>query len=88
MRSMQDNEFGNKWVGSDISCCSRCTIVNESMSVPSGDVMSSGHQDLDLALKSPNIIVKDGWSCLTKLRSFSRFDKNSSNSTAVWLGDR
>ena len=72
------NEFGNKWVGSDISCCSPCTVVNESMSVPSGDAMSSGYHDLDLALKSPNIIVKNGWSCLTKLRIFSRFDKNSS----------
>ena len=34
--------------------------MNESMSVPSGDVMSSGHHDLDLALKSPKIIVKEG----------------------------
>ena len=57
------------------------------MSVSSVDVMSSGHHDLDLALKSPNIIIKGGYSCLTNL-SFSRFDKNSSNSTAVWLGDR
>ena len=85
---MQDNEFGNKWVSSDNICCSPCTVVNESMPVPSGDVMSSGHHDLDLALKSPNIIVKDGWSCLTKFRSFSKFDKNSSNLTVVWLGDQ
>ena len=65
---MQDKEFGNKWVGSDISCCSPCTVVSESMSVLSGDVISSGYHDLDLALKSPNIVVKDGWSHLTKLR--------------------
>ena len=58
------------------------------MSEPSGDVMSSGHHDLDLALKSPNVMVKDGWRYLTKLFSFSKFDKNSSNSTVVWLGDR
>ena len=61
IRSMQYNEFGNKWVASDSNCCSPCTVVNESMSVPSGDVMPSGHQDLDLALKLPNTIVKDGW---------------------------
>ena len=36
------------------------------MSVPSGDGMLSGHYDLDLALKSPNIIVKDGLSPLTE----------------------
>ena len=70
MRSMRDNESRNKWVGSDISCYNPCTVVNESMSVPSGDVMSSGHHDLDLALKSTKIIVKEGWDCLTKLRSF------------------
>ena len=59
MRSMQDNEFGNKWVGSDISCCNPCTVVNESMSVPSGDVTSSGRYDLDLALKSPYITANE-----------------------------
>ena len=63
-------------------------IVSESMSVPSSDVMSSGHHDLDLALKSPIIIVKDGLRPLTKLSKFSKFDKNSSNSTVDWLGDR
>ena len=71
-RSMQYNEFGNKWVGSDSSCCNPCTVVNESMSVPSGDVMPSGHHDLDLALKLPNTIVKNDWSCLTKFWSFSQ----------------
>ena len=85
---MKDNEFGNRWVGCDISCCNPCTVVIESMSIPSGDVMSCGHHDLDHALKSPNIRVKDGWNCLTKLRSFSRFDKYLSNWTGVWLGDR
>ena len=84
---MQDNEFGNRWVGSDISWSNPCIVVNESMSVPSDDVMSSGHHDLDLALKSPNIIVKDGLSPLTKLSIFSKFDKNSSNSTVDWLRD-
>ena len=87
MRSMQDNEFGNRWVGSHISWCSPC-IVNESMSVPSGDVLSSGHHDLDLALKLSNIIVKDGLSPLTKLSRFSNFDKNSSNSTVDWLWEQ
>ena len=47
MRSMQDDEFGNRSVGSDISWCNPCIVVNESMSVPSGNIMSSGHHDLD-----------------------------------------
>ena len=66
-------------VGSDTICCSPCTVINESISVPSSDIMSSGHHDLDLALKSSSITVKDGWSCLTKLRSSSKFDKYSWN---------
>ena len=40
MRSMQNNELDNKWVGSDISCCNPCIVVNESISEPEGDVMS------------------------------------------------
>ena len=87
MRSMQDKESGNTWVGSDISWCYPCIVVNKSMSVPSGGIMSSGHHDLDLALKLPNVIVKDGLSPLTNLIKFSKFDKNSSNSAVDWLGD-
>ena len=52
------------------------------------DVMSSGHHDLDLALKLPNIIVKNGLSPLTKLSRFSKFNKNSSDSIVDWLGDQ
>ena len=85
---MQDYEFGSRWIGSDISWCNPCIVANESMSVPSGDVVSSGHYDLDLALKSSIIIVKDGSNPLTKLSKFSKFDKNSSNATVDWLGDR
>ena len=84
---MQDKEFGNRWVGSDISWCNPYIVVSESMSVPSGEVMSSGHHDLDLTLKSPIIIVKDGLKPLTKLRKFSKFGKNPSNSTVDWLRD-
>ena len=50
------------------------------MSLPSDNVMSSGHHDLDLALKSPNTIVKDGFNPLTKSNKFSKFNNNSSNS--------
>ena len=30
-RSIQDNELDNRWVGSDISCCSPCIVVNGSV---------------------------------------------------------
>ena len=61
---MQDNGFVNIWVGSDISWCNPWIVCNESMPVPSGGLMSSGHHNLDLALKLPNIILQDGLSCL------------------------
>ena len=38
------NKFGNRWFGLCI------VVVNESMSVPSSDVMSSAHYDVDLIL--------------------------------------
>ena len=72
----------------DISWCNPCIIVNGSMSVPSGGDVSSSHHDLDLALKLPIIIVKDGLKPLTKLCKFSKFGKNSSNSTVDRLGDQ
>ena len=34
-------------------------VVNDLISEPLGDVMSHEHYDLDLALKSPSMIVKD-----------------------------
>ena len=55
-------------------------LMNNVINEPSGYVMSSGHHDLDLVLKLPNIIVKDGLSPLTKLSRFSKFNKNSSDS--------
>ena len=60
MRSIQDNEVGNRCVGSDINWCKPGIVVNESMPVPSGSFMPSAHCDLDVALKSPNITVKVG----------------------------
>ena len=88
IRSIHDDELGNKWVGSEISHCKPCIVVRDSICVPSWDVTSSGHHDLDLALKSPSIIVKEGLNCLIWFRSLSKLDKNSSNSVIDWLGDR
>ena len=38
---MLNNKFANRWVGSDINCCSPCVVaVNKSMStVPSSDAI-------------------------------------------------
>ena len=85
--SVHDDELGSKWVGSETGCCKPWTIVTDSIFVPSWDVTSSGHHDLDLALKLPSIIVKEGLNCLIWFRSLSKLDKNFSNSIMGWLGD-
>ena len=33
LRSVQDNELGNRQVGSDICCCGPFTVVKESMPI-------------------------------------------------------
>ena len=85
IRSIHDDELGSKWVGSEISCCKPCIVVRDPICVPSSDVTSSGYHDLDLALKSPSIIVKEGLNCLIRFRSLLKLDKNS---VLDWLGDR
>ena len=48
--------------------------------------MSSFHNDLDLALKSPT--TKDDLNYWICYRSFSKFFKKLANALAVWLGER
>ena len=52
------------WVASDINWSKPYRVIKELIWVPSGEVISSGHQSLDLALKSSKIIVSDDLSCL------------------------
>ena len=79
IRSMQDSEFRNIWVGSDISWWNPWVETKESNLVPSIVVESPDHHDFDRALKSPKMTVKDGWKIWTSSKSFSKFDKKSSN---------
>ena len=55
IRSMQVEEVGSRWVGWDINWCKPWVVVNEPILEPSYVVISSKHQDLDRALKSPSI---------------------------------
>ena len=63
------------WVWDKVVANPQCIIVRDSICVPSWDV-TSGHHDLDLALKSPSIIMKEGLNCLLWFRSLSKLDKN------------
>lgn len=51
MRLIQDDEFGRRCTGLDINWRNPDDIVNDSSWVPSWDVISSDHHDLDIALK-------------------------------------
>ena len=53
---------------------------NASTFGPSIVLISLDHQDWDLALMSPVIIDNAGLQLFVSLRSFSRLDKNESNS--------
>ena len=47
--------------------------------VPSILVESPDHHDFERALKSPKMTIKTGWKTWTSSKSFSKFDKKSSN---------
>ena len=57
IRSMQDEDWGSRWVGCDISWWNPCTLVTDSGCVPSVVVLSLVYQTEDLTLKLPKIIV-------------------------------
>ena len=50
--------------------------------------MFLGHHEEDLALKLIVITDKDGLCLLMSLRSFTKLDKNKSNSILLWQGER
>ena len=62
--------------------------MSEYKFVPSEVLMSSDHQEEDLALKSPVIIDTVGLRVLMSLKSCSKFNKNESNSQLFWLRER
>ena len=86
-KSIQEVEVGRRWVGSDMSWWKPCKDVRASRRAPSTVVLSFFHQEEDLALKSPRIIVKRELDDAVVFKMSSKFDKNSSNSAVLWLGD-
>ena len=88
IRSMQDSEFRNKWVVSDISWWKPWVEIKESNLVSSVVVESTDHHYFDRTLKLTKMTIKAGWKIWTWSKSFSKFDKKSSNWELVWLGER
>ena len=84
---MQVEEVASRWVGWDINWCKPWVVVNESILEPSYVVISSKHQDLDQALKSPSITKKIILTVSSHGLSLWKLVKNSLNSLLLWLGD-
>ena len=61
---MLEDKLGKIWVGSDINRSKPYRDIKELIWTPLREVILFGHQSLDLALKSPKIIVGDGLSSL------------------------
>ena len=87
IKSIQEVEVGRRWVGSVMSWWKSCKNVRASRRAPSTVVLSFFHQEEDLALKSPRIIVKRELDDAVVFKMSSKFDKKSSNSAVLWLGD-
>ena len=80
IKSIQELELDSMCVGSDISWSKLCNDVRASKCVPSVVVLSSFHQDEDLVLKSPKIIVNKELFEAVLLKSSSKSDRKFSNS--------
>ena len=87
IKSIQELELDSMCVGSDISWSKLCNDVRASKCVPSVVVLSSFHQDEDLALKSPKIIVNKELDEAVLLETSSKPDIKFSNSISSWPGD-
>ena len=70
IRSMQDREFCNIWVGSDISWWKPRVETKGSNLVPSIVVESPDHHGFDQTLKSPKMTLKAVWKICTSPKSF------------------
>ena len=87
IRSIQELDWGSRCVGSDISWWKLCKDVNAFKCVPSAVVLSFFHQDNDLTLSSPRIIVNKELDEAVFLRTSSKSDKKFSNLALSWFGD-
>ena len=72
IESIQELEWGSRYVSSDISWWKLCKDVSASKCVTFVVVLSSFYQDKDLALKSPKIVVNKELVEAVLLRNLSK----------------
>ena len=87
IKSIQDDDWSNTWVGSEIICLKPCIVIRESICVPCKVLMSSDHHAGDLALRSPKMTVNWDFEQSVLLSNSSKPDKKDSNLEVLWLGD-
>ena len=87
-KSIQEELLLCIWVVSLINCENQFEEVSEYNFVSSEVLISSDHQDEDLALNSTVITDTVRLHSLKSLKSCSRFDKNELNSELFWPGER
>ena len=78
-------QFDSKFVGSEMIWDKPIEVKRSSISLPSGVVSPSDHQNWECALTSPVKNVAKGFSALIFEYKFLKFDKNAWNSGDVWL---
>ena len=86
IKSVQDNDLGSIWVGSEINCLKSCVVVRESICVSCKVAISSDYHSGDLTLKSPKMIINRDFEQSMLLNKSSKPDKKNSNSEVLWLG--
>ena len=71
IKLMQEDDAGNIWVDSLISCCIPNCDVMPSLLLSSSDVLSSSYHLCNFALRSPRRTIKKGlfFSIVSKLSS-------------------
>ena len=79
IKSIQDDDWGNIWVGSEVIYLKPCVVVRESIYVPFIVVMSCGHHAGGLELRSPKTTVNWDFeqSALLSMEEPNKKDSNS-----------
>ena len=86
IKSVQEQEWGSRCVGSDIRWWKLCKDLNTYNCVPS-IALPSFHQDEDVASKSPRIMINKEFVEAVLHKSSSKSDSKFSDSVLPWLGD-
>ena len=87
IKSIQELEWGGMCVGSNVGWSQSCNDVGVSNYEPFPVVLSSFHQEKDLALKSPKIIGNKELDEAVLLKSSSKSDRKFPNSALSWPRD-